>query len=308
MQLRGLAEDVEAAKQALLALDIISNTRRLQGKEYSTLVGKSGATINKFVEDHQVMIDIDEVREEEWLATITGPPANVESCFVDIEHVLAMNREVVEKLSVDPIVRNSLLIDSGAPIKKLQFEINERVKPMGGQVMVAFNKEQTDDSKSVLMIKGRYAAVMVAREMVQEMISEVERSLVIIDVDPFIVPRIIGKGGETIKKLRNGNAVNIEVDKVIGRVVIQSPDDAEVKRVEAELNAIITENQLERIEFQQSVVKPLFRELSRSEDKAKIAALVWMGLDEDTNQITLRGTRENVSSLLRFLCLLLALI
>jgi predicted PilT family ATPase len=300
VSLRGLPDHVEAAKKALEALDLVSHTRQLVGKEYATLVGKSGATINTFVDDHQVMIDVDEVREEEWLATVTGPQTNVEACFNDIERVLAMNRDAVEMIPVDAIVRSALLSESGALIKKFQSEVNEQVRPIGGQVIVNFSKDQDDDNKATLVIKGRYASVAVAKDMVNAMITNVLSSLIVINVDTFVIPRIIGKGGETIKKLKDGKAVNIEVDKIIGRVVIQSADHDEAKRVEGEVNAIILENQLVRIDFQPTVVKSMFREITRSDIKTKITELVWFGLDEDTNQIILRGPRNKVSAVKRF--------
>lgn len=297
VSLRGLPEHVDAAKKALEALDLVSHTRHLVGKEYATVVGKAGATINTFVDDHQVTIDVAEVSNEEWLATVTGPPSNVDACLVDIERVLAMNKDAVEMIPVDAIVRNALLSESGALIKKIQSEVNEQVKSIGGQVIVNLSKDQDDNNKASVVIKGRYASVAVAKDMVNDMINNVHKSVIVINVDTFIIPRIIGKGGETIKKLKDGKAVNIEVDKFTGRVVIQSANRDEAQRVEGEVNAIVLENQLVRIDFQPTVAKSMLREITQSDIKTKITELVWFGLDEDTNQIILRGPRNKVSAL-----------
>ena len=297
VQLRGLQQDVTAAKVALLMLDLVSRIQRLVGKEYANIVGKGGSTINKLVDDHQVMIDVDEVQDDEWLATITGPLTNVEECMVSINTVLAMNRDVVDSIAVDAIIRNTLLADAGAPIKKWQVQVNEKVTSIGGFVMLTFAKEPTTDNKVALMIKGRFSSVNVAKEMVRELIAKLQEALVIIDVDPFVVPRIIGKGGEIIKNIKDGKSIIIDVDKTLGRIVIHSQDQDEVKRVEAEINAIIKENQIARIGFQHSIAKSMFREISRSEHKATISALVWTGLDEESGEVILRGTKENVSSM-----------
>jgi len=296
VQLRGLSQDVMAAKVALLMLDLVSKTRQLVRKEYSIVVGKAGVTINKFVDDHQVAIHVEDISDDEWIATITGPPANVNLCLQDIEQVLALNKEVVESLVVDNISRNILLSDSGAPIKKLQADINEKVKSLGigGMVHITFDKEHTTEHKDVVLVKGRASAVAVAKEMIQATISQMKNAVVVISIDPFIVPRIIGKGGETIKKLKNGKAVNIEVDKEAGTIMIQSQNAAEIQRVETEINDIVKENQLERIDFQPTVVRAMVREISRSEHKTKLADLVWMGVDDETDQIVLRGTREQL--------------
>ena len=295
IQLRGLPHDVTAARMALLMLEIVSRTKRLVGKEYANIVGKGGSTINKLVSDHQVTIEAEEVQEEEWLATITGPLTNVEECMVSINNVLAMNRDVVDSIAVDAIIRNTLLVDAGAPIKKWQAEVNEKVTSIGGFVMLSFAKEQTSDNKVSLMIKGRFSSVTVAKDMVLELIAKLQASLVIIDVDPFVVPRIIGKGGDIIKNIKDGKPIFIDVDKTLGRIVIHSQDQDEVNRVESVIKAIIKENQIARIGFQLSIAKTMFREIGRSEHKATISALVWTGLDEESGEIVLRGTKENVS-------------
>ena len=292
ISLRGPPDAVQLCKNELLHFTLKSETRILVGRESAIVVGRSGATINRLVESHRVTIDVSETGEDVFTCTIIGP--TVDAAVAEIDAIIQANKDVTQEVVVDQIVRNTLLTDNGIPIKHLQKQVNDAVKDIaGGGVQLTFSKGDSSNVKSVLIIKGRQAVMETAKEMVLEFLVKVQASLVTIDVDPFIVAKIIGKGGEIIKKLKNGKVVNIEVDKVLGRVVIQSQDDCEVKRVEAEVRSIMAENQIVRIQL--PAARSMFRDLVRSDKKDEINALVWMGLDDDTSSIVLRGTRENVS-------------
>jgi polyribonucleotide nucleotidyltransferase len=293
VSLRGLPEALARAKNDLLSIQLESETRVLIGRQASAiLVGKSGSTINRLVEEHQVTIDVSETGDDVFTATVIGNP--VAAAMTEIDAILESNKAISTSITVDSIVRNTLLADAGAPIKALQKSVNEAIKDIGSGIQLSFAKEGKDH---VLVVKGRRAAVLIAKELVVETIAKIQASLVIMTVDPFIIPKIIGKGGETINKLKNGKVVNIEVDKVSGRILIQSEDEAEVKRVEEAVNDIVAKNQINRITLSASSAKPMFRELVRSEKRDEINQLVWMGLDDDASAIILRGTRENVSQL-----------
>jgi hypothetical protein len=292
ISLRGPPDAVQLCKNELLHFALKSETRILVGRESAIVVGRSGATINRLVESHRVTIDVSETGEDVFTCTIIGPM--VDAAVAEIDAILQANKDVTEEIAVDQIVRNTLLTDNGIPIKQLQKQVNEAVKDIaGGGIQLTFSKGDTSNVKSVLIIKGRQAVMETAKKIVLEFLEKVQASLVTIDVDPFIVAKIIGKGGEIIKKLKNGKVVNIEVDKVLGRVVIQSQDDSEVNRVEAEVRSIMAENQIVRIPL--PAARLIFRELVRSEKKDEINSLVWMGLDDDASSLILRGTRENVS-------------
>jgi polyribonucleotide nucleotidyltransferase len=286
--LRGPPEDVKRCQHDLLTFVLQKETRILIGRESSLIVGKGGATINRLVETHKVVIDVTETGEDVFTCTIAGP--SVDSAVAEIDSILNANKEVTESIHVDAIMRNTLLTDSGAPIKQLQKTVNDAVKEIaGGGIQLNFSKED----RSILVIKGRHVAMETARKIINDFLEKVQSSLVTIDVDPFAISQLIGKGGETIKKIKGDGVVNIEVDKALGRVTIQSQDDEEVKRVESAIKSILESNNVVRIPA--SCARLVFRELLRNDKKNEINAKVWMGLDEDTSTIVLRGTRENVS-------------
>lgn len=290
--IRGLPEAISRTKSDLLETELASETRILVGRESSVIFGKSRSTMNRLIEKHQVNIDVSETGHDVFTAKIIGPPDNIKTACNEIDELLESHKDVTDQLKVDAIVRNSLLTDSGAPIKKLQKECSELTRDMGGSIQLNFKK---DEEGSVLVIKGKRAAVDIAKGIISERIQKIQSTLVTINIDPFIVPKVIGKGGETIKKLQSGKSVNIDVDRLSGRITIQSHEDDELKKVQAQIMKIIDENQIERIQLLPSTAKNLFRELIHSDIRDKINTLVWMGLDDEKSTIIIRGARDNVS-------------
>lgn len=292
--LRGLPENVARAKEELLHMEMTSNKRTVSGKEAGLLVGKRGVTVNRLVEEHDVAIDIDETGDDVWTATIVGPAEKVESACQEIDGLMEANRDCTFEVPVDQIVRNTLLTDSGAPIKKLQKDINAKVTNKG---TIFLSLSKNSGAACNLLIRGRLGVVAEAKAYVEEAVKQINDSLVTIDVDPFVIPKLIGKGGETIKKMKNGTSVNIEVNKKAGRVVIQCQDAGEVQRVAQEVEKILHENQLLRIDYDPALVKKVFMNFLRSKQKEEMGNIVWLGMDDSAGHIVLRGTPENVSPL-----------
>ena len=202
ISIRGDPEAVELCKEELLHFPLKSETRVLVGRESALIVGRSGATINRLVETYKVNIDVSEKGSDLFMCTIIGP--DVEGAVAEIDSIMLANKEMSEEIVVDNIVRNTLLTDGGAPMKQLQKQIVEAVQEGGGGgILLSFkNKAGDNDEKSVLVVKCKHGIMETAIELVSTFLAKIEASLVTIDVDPFVVPMIIGKGGETIKNIK----------------------------------------------------------------------------------------------------------
>lgn len=141
-----------------------------------------------------------------------------------------------------------------------------------------------------------------ALEALDVAINEIKDSVVTIQIDPFIAPRLIGKGGANIKKMKNqGDGVIIDIDKA-GKVELYgSKEDMAV--VTQTIQIAIDENHLTRIDCDPKSIKPMFRALIREKNKEINATVSGCDLDEETSQIVLRGSLEQVSHCLnRFAC------
>jgi rRNA processing protein Krr1/Pno1 len=280
--LRGLPNDIESAEKDLLSFTVIQKELRVAYKLTAAVVGKQGATIERLVLDHQATIDIQRNKDDDSIITVAGPVSNVDAAMKEIEEMISAAKESTETVAVDQNLRSALLLKGGAGIR----ELNKKVS--------AVTKEHGNLSLSMgdhgIIVVGKVMVTTVAVEMLKKEICQLEASIVRIKVDSFALPVFIGKGGKTLKKLKDGKSVNVEIDRIVGEVTICGLDESEVASVEESFRSFAAENLVERISVDSSVVKSLLR----SKLGKEVSDLVFAASDEATSQILIRGTAENI--------------
>jgi polyribonucleotide nucleotidyltransferase len=283
LRLRGLPNDIESAEKDLLGFTVIQEELRVASKLSAAVVGKQGATIERLVLDHQATIDIQRNKDEESIIRIAGPFSNVEAAMKEIEEMISAAKENTETVAVDQNLRSALLLKGGAGIRELNKKVSAATKEHGTGVSLSIG----DDG---IVVVGKVMVTTAAVEILKEEICQLEASIVRIKVDPFALPVFIGKGGKTLKKLKDGKTVNVEIDRIVGEVTICGLDKSEVASVEESFRSFAGENLVERISVDSSVVKSLLR----SKLGKEVSDLVFAVSDEATSQILLRGTTENI--------------
>ena len=309
--LRGSPEDVNELKSRIENLPLVSQDRPLEGKEFSILLGKKGATIDALVKKYSLAIEVTKIDQDHADCSIMGPPTDVDAAVQEIESLLKENKEMTETISVELITKRLLLSDSGLRIKALQSKVNEELKKIyeeegGGagntsssNVYLKFdtNSPNSNDSNNTdLLVKARQTDLAKAVELTEAGLKEILDLVTHLKVDPFIAPRIIGKGGEKIKKLTEGKSGYVEVDKHTGQVSVGATTIEERDAILKDVQDIVDNNQLIRLPVNKDLIKAQLRELGRSKNKAEINDLAWVGMDDDTGDaILIRGTKENIA-------------
>jgi len=287
VRIRGIAKDIETVEEDLLSFDLTQKELRAAPSESLVVVGKQGATIERLILSHQTTIDVKRKDEEDSVITIAGPADRVETAVREIELMLSANKEISLTVAVDPNVRAMFLLKSGEGIKNLNKKVNEATSEKN----CFFGLSMGDDG---VVVRGKAKAMQMAIDIVEESSREVEASIVRIKVDPFAIPAFIGKGGMTMKKLRDGKLVNVEMDRIVGEIVLCGPDPAEVETLEKSFRSLAAEHLVERISVDTPELKSLYRELIRSKVGKEVSDLVFPGLDEADSVILLRGDAESV--------------
>jgi biopolymer transport protein ExbD len=283
---------VDSVQNALVNFDIQQESRSLTFIEAGVIVGRKGGNINQLIDEHKVAIDVTKSGED-YSVTVTGPSSNVEAAVESIRDLLDLNKDVTERITIDPLVRNVFLKDSGAHIKQLQKDINAQTKENGGYVFINIDKDAAVQDSN-LSIKARRPALAIALKMMDEDIDKIMNSVVTVQVDPEVVPRIIGKSGANIKEMRKqGKGVIIEVDKTGKMQLLGESEDVEA--VVQSVDNVVQTNQVERFDCDASSINLTFRALVRAKSKEINALVSGMDLDEENSQIVLRGSVENVS-------------
>jgi hypothetical protein len=180
-------------------------------------------------------------------------------------------------------------MDGGVPIKQMQKTINDKTRDHGGSVLLSFGE------KGRLKMRGRRAAIDSALPIVQETITFLEASVVTVDLDPEIVPRVIGRGGSNIRELQKEyKGVVVEIENS-GKAFIHGSDTASVEAIQRRLQEIAASNQLCKIDCPSGSFRIIYRDLMKAKGDELKAILSSVDMDESSCQILLRGSPENVS-------------
>jgi polyribonucleotide nucleotidyltransferase len=279
----GIPEDIVAFRKDLP--DIQSETLTVSSKEAAIVVGKNGATIESIVESHQTAIQL--IRGEvNTVIKVMGPSGHVESAIREIEELLAANRDGAMKVNIQVPIKNALLLDNGKGVRELTVQVNNHLEATGA---VTLNIED-----GALIVKGKARVLEAAMEKVQAEVRRLEQLMVSIHVDPMVIPVFIGKGGSGIKDLKNGKPVTIELDKEQGRIDIAGLEASCIDYVRERTQALANTQLVERIQTDppsayKSLMGGFVRKLAKEVNK-----LVFLKLEDESQQIILRGSREKL--------------
>jgi polyribonucleotide nucleotidyltransferase len=294
LTLRGVPERVEEVKKTILGLDVVTKERKLEGRELSIVIGKKGATIGGLVLKHKVSIDVEKTDNTSNTAVLIGPPSLVDAALSDIEILISENQEVAEKIHVDLILKRILLYNKGRNMKALQRKVNETFKESDGNCILSFDTEHPEKIDALLVVKARQSIASTASELTKAGLKEFENLILHTIVDPYIVPRIIGKNGESIKKLTEGKPCFIEVSRTTGNVSLGATTVEELTSLESEINELVSINSILRLDADPATMKAQYREFNRSNSKAEMNSLVSLDLDTKNKCFIIRGKKNDL--------------
>jgi polyribonucleotide nucleotidyltransferase len=293
--LRGAPDRVEEAKAEILALNVTSQDLNLVGREFNHLLGPKGATIDRLVQEFKVAIDATKSKtEDSGNAIITGPPTQVESCIEAIRELLDTNREVTEVIEIDPVLKQILLSESGKIVKDLQQKVNAalRAEDDTANCHLSFPKDRS--ASPDLLVKAKQSIIDSAVALTNNGMKEYNELIITRNIDPLIVPQLIGKGGETVKELTHGKPLFLEIDRGSGKVVVGATSVEGRDFLLAKVDQIIDDNTIVRVPGDPELMIAQYRELMKSKARTPLQELARVDVDETAKVFVLRGKRENM--------------
>ena len=296
MKFRGRIEFVTAAIKDVNEINVTMRTLELKGKEIALVIGKNGVTINELIKTFDVNIQISRKPEDMATAEIVGCEANVTRAVNKIESMIFLNEEIDSAIVVSSIARNNLLAKSGAGIKALQKDVS---KACNDNVYIRFEKMPEGDYKAAstfLLVTAPRHLIEKVEGLVQQSVQECEANTITMNVDRDLISKIIGKGGETINKLRKlAPECEIEVNKITGEIKLLAADEVARNKIRNEIDKIVAANQVLRV----PVDEPFFPSIFGATGKDLRGEIQKIGvsiLNDPSNEIvTLRGTVEKVN-------------
>jgi rRNA processing protein Krr1/Pno1 len=308
LRIRGTATEIAALKLDVLNFAIVEHELQVTAREAGLLVGKAGATIARLVDTHQVAIDVqrpnkgDEDKNDGAMikTMISGPSDNVNSAVDEINALFESNREEEATVPCAPVTKSVLLLNNGTGIQELRKKVNEAAKKIDesgtGSVMISL-------VDLGLSVKAKAKLLEYGLQLVRSEVSRIESMLVKINVDPFVTPVIVGKGGQGIKDLKDGTkSVFLDVDREASCVALGGLDQSEVYSVAARVNALLAENCVTRLRLDSDDMgntnsfSTISRNLLRSAAMKEARELAFILVDDDSKELVLRGKPENVAT------------
>ena len=288
--IRANPEDMTEIKGKIFGLDIVSKEYRFAGKEIYILVGKKGATIDGLCSEYLISIEVGETNINNTAAVFTGHLDKVEAAWVKVQELINDSKEVIEVVSITPILKNLLLAQGGHHIKAIQTKLIESVPD--GNCFLSINKDRIVKDNPELLIKVKQSLVSEARKFACDSLKDLDKLVVKCSVDPYAIPRIIGKGGETIRKLTQGKTVFVEVDNFSNEVCYGATSVEALNDFRKEISEVIDSNSIVRIKCDPVVLK-LQYEFIRSEIKNNMDGC-WLDTDHDDSCYIVRGKKQDI--------------
>jgi predicted RNA-binding protein YlqC (UPF0109 family) len=294
MTVRADPNQISLVKRKIQDLDIATEKLQLTAKQVALVVGKKGATIDKLCEDHKLSVLARKINADSSSVTFTGPADRVKAAMDEVDTLLSNHEDVETGIPVGPIMKQILLAENGRHMKGVQAKVR---KGLGGGlgVMIYVAKDQSKKDSRAVFVKTKRSLHESAVDIAKTAIDSLRHLVVTMNVDPFVTPKIIGKSGETIRKLAPAVTTFLEViDRDTGTISYGASTTEDRDKLGEELAKLIEENSILRVKADPETLRSQFRDLSRTKVKAELDKLAWSGVDEKESCFVLRGQKENL--------------
>lgn len=170
------------------------------------LIGQKGANLNAIRDEFDVKIDVSEDnKEEETSIKLTGLKTNVDECDKKLQ---ALKKKWLDEKTISLFIEQKyhrkMIGPSGVYVNRLQDRYN---------VSIRFPYEDSEGDKNQVIIRGPSRGVAKVEEELKELYQFEKENGVkdSIKVPANVLPRVIGKEGETINDIRAATGTEISI-------------------------------------------------------------------------------------------------
>uniref|UniRef100_A0A023FAG6 Putative vigilin n=2 Tax=Triatoma infestans TaxID=30076 RepID=A0A023FAG6_TRIIF len=205
--IEGSPEEVEQAKAKLkeLTAEMVNKltytTLTVDPKYYKHIIGKNGANVNRLKEQTGVIVNISE--SDQNVIRIEGSRQGVDTVKQELEEMIAkMELEKEKDVIIDCKYHRALIGQKGETIRE--------TKEKFSNVLIMFPPQ--DQKSDIVKLRGPKDEVDKCHRYLTKKVKELVENSYSIEVPAYQCHKfIIGKGGATIKKLREETNTTIEM-------------------------------------------------------------------------------------------------
>ncbi len=290
--IRGSPEDIAKIKATVFGEPVVVKERPLAGREAQIIIGKKGATIDRLCTEHEISIEVGRDETTESSAVFVGPPEAVAGALSEVEKLIHDNTEVKETININPIQKFILLAEGGRHVKEIQKKLVKAIPD--GLCHVSVNSDVGTRDRPEVLVRAKQLFISEALQFTVGALKEFDTLFVTCTIDPYIAPRIIGKGGETIKRLTGGKQNFVQLDKFSCELTYGTSSAEGLKTLRKEVEEIINNNSVLRVKADSAILTRQYRELNRSQMKKDLNGVCWFDIDEDDSCYVVRGKEEDL--------------
>eukprot|EP00968_Pinguiococcus_pyrenoidosus_P000911 scaffold48_cov311-Pinguiococcus_pyrenoidosus.AAC.106 len=201
-----------AERLGVSSVDLQSVDVEVPAEKAGELVGRGGQNMRRLQEECGVSAQLDSKTEQETVQLhLEGTPQGL---AMALERVNRISATVTQEVTLTPAQRSMLVMNRAAVLQELSGHFNVRMDLRGG----VRRREGGVDEPTVVEITGVPDAIDALKAYLDSPDFAGEER---IDFDLEQVARVVGKGGENLKKIQAEYKVDLDIDRSTGHVVLR---------------------------------------------------------------------------------------
>ncbi|EGD76259.1 hypothetical protein PTSG_00962 [Salpingoeca rosetta] len=302
IEIEGPPEDVDVVRDSLRALaDELQRTLtfsdvRVEPKYHPYIIGQSGSTINEIRAKSGATIDIPANNSGSDRVRVEGTPEAVAKAVSLVSDMATkLRNQKTDKVSVPSNLHSQIIGAGGDGLRKL----------LQGYDSVSLNFPDRGSDSEEILIRGDKKQVDAVIAAIKERVRDIEASNYSDTVHVFrkFHPDIIGKGGETINRIRNETNTRINVPAAEEEndyiTIVGYKQDVEKAKqaildIQQKVGKIVTETMEVDSKYHPTIRGTQNRIQQSLESELSVQITVPMA-KEKSNTVTIRGPSESVA-------------
>ncbi|KAH1009812.1 vigilin [Dendroctonus ponderosae] len=299
IRIEGPPEEVESAQEQIEAItnDLVKNMcfeeMTVDSRLFKHIIGKAGANVNKLKDEFNVVINID----ESGMIRIEGSKDDVAKTKEDLEQrIFKLENEKERDVIIDHRHFRNIIGTKGEAIKEIRDQFN--------QVQIVFPGQ--GERNDIVKVRGPKEDVDKCVRLLEVKVKELKESSFQVQVPIFkqFHKFIIGKGGSTIKKIREETNTRIDVpaegdtnDSITITGKRENVDKAreQIRSIQDGLENIVSEEITIDPKFHNALIGVKGKLIHSIMEDCGGVAIKIPSPDSKSDKVTIRGPQDDVN-------------
>jgi len=302
IKIEGPPEDADKAKELLekQANDLITNMEFVEisvdAKYHKHIIGKGGSTVNRLKQERDVMINIPDVDKGTAVIRIEGNKDGVRQAQAELEGMVTkMQNEKEKDLVIENRFHRQLIGPKGENIQKIRDDF--------ANVQISF--PELGSKSDIVKLRGPKQDVDKCATILNKMHKELHESNYQVKVPIFkqFHKYIIGKGGATIKKIRQDTDTKVDLPEsgsdsdmitITGKKANVEKAQKQIQQIQAEQADVVTDDLKIPAKIHNTIIGAGGKLIQSIMDDCGGVHIKFPEANSGSDKVTIRGPKDDV--------------